>query len=68
MKTTLAEQLVLLRRRKGFSQDELGAKSGISGNTVGRIEAGTASPRVDQLEALAAACDVGFVARFEGVE
>ena len=65
MDLTLAEQLVLLRRRKGFSQDELGAKSGISGNTVGRIESGDSSPRVDQLEAIAAACDVGLSVRFE---
>jgi transcriptional regulator with XRE-family HTH domain len=65
MNLTLSEQLVLLRRRRGFSQDELGSKSGISGNTVGRIESGESSPRVDQLEALGKALDADLVVRLD---
>jgi len=60
MQFTLREQLTLYRRRRGFSQDELGELAGISGATVGRIETGEASPRIDQLAALARALGLVF--------
>lgn len=65
VKMTLGESLTLFRRRRGLSQDELGTKAGLSGNTVGRIESGENSPRIDQLEALAHALGLEFIFSLE---
>lgn len=50
-----------LRHRKGWSQRELAEKAGVPQSTVGRIETGALSPRLDTLERLAFALDAEVV-------
>jgi len=54
----LAQRIKDLRNRKGFSQDELSEKTGLSLRTVQRIENGETEPRGDSLKRLAMAFDV----------
>lgn len=46
------------RQAAGLSLEQLGVKAGISGGTVGRIELGLHSPRLDTMEAIADALDL----------
>jgi HTH-type transcriptional regulator/antitoxin HipB len=48
------------RRRAGFTQRELAAKSGIPQETIARIERGRADPRVNTLDRLLEACEFGL--------
>jgi transcriptional regulator with XRE-family HTH domain len=52
------------RRRAGLSQRELAARTGIGQAVIGRIEAGTTSPRLETLERLLRATghELGLVA------
>ncbi len=54
----LAQRIKELRNRKGFSQEELSEKTGLSLRTVQRIENGETEPRGDSLKRLALAFDV----------
>ena len=54
----LAKKIKTLRNRKGFSQEELSEKTGLSLRTIQRIENGETEPRGDSLKRLAAAFDV----------
>ena len=54
----LAQRLKTLRNRKGFSQEELSEKAGLSLRTIQRIENGEIEPRGDSLKRLALAFDV----------
>lgn len=54
----LAQRLKTLRNRKGFSQEELSEKAGLSLRTIQRIENGETEPRGDSLKRLALAFDV----------
>lgn len=54
----LATRIKALRSRKGFSQEELSERSGLSLRTVQRIENGETEPRGDSLKRLAKAFDV----------
>ena len=45
------------RRLGGYTQRELAERAGVPQATVGRIEAGSVSPRVDTLEKLLRAAD-----------
>jgi transcriptional regulator with XRE-family HTH domain len=54
----LAQRIKILRSRKGFSQEELAERSGLSLRTVQRIENGETEPRGDSLKRLAAALEV----------
>lgn len=54
----LAQRIKSLRNRKGFSQEELSEKSGLSLRTIQRIENGETEPRGDSLKRLAFAFDV----------
>lgn len=56
----LAQRLKSLRNRKGFSQEELSEKAGLSLRTIQRIENGETEPRGDSLKRLALAFDVPF--------
>ena len=58
MQLTLGEQIKLLRKRKGLSQEQIGNVVDLSSYTVGKIESGETSPRVDQLKLIAAALGV----------
>ena len=53
-----AQKIKELRSRRGYSQEELAERSGLSPRTVQRIENGETEPRGDSLARLAAALDV----------
>jgi transcriptional regulator with XRE-family HTH domain len=53
-----ANRIKELRSRKGWSQEELAERSGLSLRTIQRIENGETEPRGDSLTRLAAAFDV----------
>ena len=57
-KTELARKIKELRNRKGFSQEELSEKSGLSLRTIQRIENGETEPRGDSLKRLSVAFEV----------
>jgi transcriptional regulator with XRE-family HTH domain len=54
----LAKKIKELRSRKGFSQEELAEKSGLSLRTIQRIENGETIPRGDTLNKLTTALNV----------
>ena len=54
----LARKIKVLRARKGYSQEELAEKTGLSLRTIQRIENGEAEPRGDSLKRLATVFDV----------
>ena len=49
----LAQKIKVLRNRKGYSQEELSEKTGLSLRTIQRIENGETEPRGDSLKRLA---------------
>ena len=49
----LAAELILLRRRRGLTQRQLAATSGIQQSEISRIEGGRANPTLQTLSALA---------------
>ncbi len=53
-----AKRIKEIRGRKGYSQEELAERSGLSLRTIQRIENGETEPRGDSLTRLAAAFDV----------
>jgi uncharacterized Tic20 family protein len=54
----LAQKVKTLRNRKGYSQEELSEKTGLSLRTIQRIENGETEPRGDSLKRLATVFDV----------
>ncbi|MCE7996817.1 MAG: helix-turn-helix domain-containing protein [Roseivirga sp.] len=54
----LTRRLKELRKRKGFSQEELAEKTGLSLRTIQRIENGETEPRSDSLKRLSRAFDI----------
>ena len=61
----VANQIRLLRERRGFSQRELAEASGLSRNTLSLIERGQTSPTVSTLKRIALALKVDINAFFE---
>jgi transcriptional regulator with XRE-family HTH domain len=53
-----AQRLLELRKRKGWSQPELGKKAGTSGPIVGRYERGEMTPSIEMAKKLADAFGV----------
>ncbi len=56
----LSDNMMLLRKKKGFSQAELGKQIGTSGDVVGRYERGDIKPSIDVVEKIADALDVSI--------
>ena len=54
----LAQKIKELRSRKGYSQEELSERTGLSLRTIQRIENGETDPRGDSLKRLAAVFEV----------
>jgi DNA-binding XRE family transcriptional regulator len=52
----LGRRLAALRKSRGLTQDELAHKADSAQETIARIEAGKAVPKLDLLARLAAAC------------
>jgi transcriptional regulator with XRE-family HTH domain len=58
LRAVVARNLRVLRKQKGFTQEELADRAGINRNYVGQIEREEKSPTVDLLERLVLALDV----------
>lgn len=54
----LGDNMMLLRKKKGFSQAELGKMIGTSGDVVGRYERGDISPSIEVVSKIADALEV----------
>jgi transcriptional regulator with XRE-family HTH domain len=54
----LGDNMMLLRKKKGFSQAELGKLIGTSGDVVGRYERGDISPSIEVVTKIADALEV----------
>jgi transcriptional regulator with XRE-family HTH domain len=63
-----ARVLRYARRHAGLTQRELAARSQIAQPVIARIESGASVPRVDTLDRLLEACDIGLeVVRRPGI-
>lgn len=56
----LGDNMMLLRKKKGLSQADLGKKIGTSGDVVGRYERGDIKPSIDVVEKIADVLDVSI--------
>lgn len=56
----LGDNMMLLRKKKGVSQAELGKTIGTSGDVVGRYERGDITPSIDVVSKIADALDVSI--------
>lgn len=56
----LGDNMMLLRKKRGFSQAELGKKIGTSGDVIGRYERGDIKPSIDVVEKIADVLDVSI--------
>ena len=53
-------KILLERRKRKLSQEQLAGLSNLSCNTIGKVERGEASPTIDTLERIAAAFGMTF--------
>jgi transcriptional regulator with XRE-family HTH domain len=58
LRAVVARNLRVVRKQKGFTQEELADLAGINRNYVGQIEREEKSPTIDLLERLVMALDV----------
>lgn len=56
----LGEHMMLLRKKKGISQADLGKQIGTSGDVIGRYERGDITPSIDVVAKLADALEVSI--------
>lgn len=63
----LGEKIRKMRKKRNLSVIELSEKCGVNRAVLYRIEAGEASPRLSQLEKIAAGFEVGVMELLEGV-
>jgi len=54
----IREQILLRRREKDYTQDELAEKAGVSRNSVSMIEKGKYNPTVEQLQKICVALEM----------
>jgi XRE family transcriptional regulator, regulator of sulfur utilization len=59
---SLHQQIVLARKKKGFTQEELAEATGVTVRTIQRIETGQTAPRSYTLKNIAAALGLDFEA------
>ena len=64
---TFSARLRTLREARGLTLRDLEMASGIERGTINRIERGAAVPRLDSIQALAAALDVTLSQLFKGL-
>jgi transcriptional regulator with XRE-family HTH domain len=55
MKTTTGERIKMLRKRKGWTQDELAKRMGVSRVTIGSWETGKVIPKIESVQEMAVA-------------
>jgi len=60
----VAERVIALRSARGWSQEELGARAGLTYKFIGEIERGQKSPSLDSLGAIAAGFDLDIAELF----
>jgi len=58
LRAVVARNLRVLRKQRGFTQEELADRAGINRNYVGQIEREEKSPTVDVVEKLARSLEV----------
>ncbi|OGS72026.1 MAG: transcriptional regulator [Flavobacteria bacterium RIFCSPLOWO2_12_FULL_35_11] len=56
----LGEHMMLLRKKKGISQADLGKQIGTSGDVIGRYERGDITPSIDVVAKIADALEVSI--------
>jgi len=66
IKKGLGKKIRSLRKLKGFTQEELGDKAGISYKFIGEIERGEVNPSLDSLTSIANALSVKVKDLFPG--
>jgi transcriptional regulator with XRE-family HTH domain len=54
----LGQRLRLIRKQRGWSQQKLGARSGLSGKFIGEVERGEKSISVDSLYSMSLALEI----------
>jgi transcriptional regulator with XRE-family HTH domain len=64
LRAVVARNLRVMRKQKGFTQEELADSAGINRNYVGQIEREEKSPTVDILEKLSIALEASAVDLF----
>ena len=64
----IGHNVFLARRRAGYSQEELGARSSLHRTEIGMIENGERLPRSDTLLKLAGSLEVGAELLLRGIE
>lgn len=57
---TIGEHIMLLRKKKGLSQAELGKAAGTSGDIIGRYERGIITPSIEVIIKIADALEVSI--------
>ena len=65
LRAVVARNLRVMRKQKGFTQEELAFRAGINRNYVGQIEREEKSPTVDTIELLAIALNSKVVELFK---
>lgn len=56
----IGDKIRQLRKLRGFTQEQLGEKSGLSYKFIGEVERGTVNPSLDSLISIAVALDVSI--------
>jgi transcriptional regulator with XRE-family HTH domain len=67
LRTAFGRRLRELRRRRGWGQEVLGAKAGLSGKFLGEVERGEKSISLDNLAYLARALGMPLMAMLKGL-
>ncbi len=65
IKTVISENIKLLRKKLGWSQEFLAEKTGVSAPYITQIEVGKRAPSLDIIEKLATALQVEYKVLFE---
>ena len=68
LRAAFAHRLRQLRKRRGWSQERLGDKAGLSGKFVGEVERGEKSISLDNLAHLARVLRVPLLAMLKGLQ
>jgi transcriptional regulator with XRE-family HTH domain len=58
LRAVVARNLRVLRKQKGFTQEELADLAGINRNYIGQIEREEKSPTIDMIERLSTAMEI----------
>jgi transcriptional regulator with XRE-family HTH domain len=58
LRAMVARNLRVLRKQKGFTQEELADLAGINRNYIGQIEREEKSPTIDMIERLSTAMEI----------